>query len=132
MKSLFLFAILAAETPQQFDLDCSQPPPTQYASFAAPANVRFRVDLAAKRWCYADCRMIRPIADVQPSVIYFENETAEEKAHGLGTHRSVDRITGEYLFSSRFRILGRIHLVSEAAVCKPEPFSGFPAPTTQF
>lgn len=133
MKTLLVLMLTAGQSPQQFDLNCTQPPPSRYASFAEPANLRIRVDLAANRWCQADCKVLRNIAEVQPGMIFFERESLEEKAHGLGTYRSVDRTNGEYLFSSRFRTIGsRIHLVTEAAVCSLESFSGFPEVETKF
>ena len=113
---------------QRFDLDCSGPVPRADAIWEQ-ARAHFRIDLGAMRWCYADCKVINQIAEVQPATIWFEKSSDAEDAAGVIHFRAVNRETGEYTYAKQSRLYGSI---SQKAMCEKRPFSGFPVIQTKF
>jgi hypothetical protein len=112
---LMLFAATAASTPQQFDLICK----------GSGDVTHYRVDLAAKKWCWENCASTWPIARVEDERITFkEDDTPSEKVWNW-----VSRTTGEWFQGMRSATLGE---VSSHGTCEPAPFSGFPAHERKF
>lgn len=125
MKAFLLAAALAsssaAATTDQFDLICtgtSQGYPTD-----RPENTRYRVDLAAKQWCSLSCSDIRPIAEIEPSTIWFKNKQ-KQFASDTEWIEYVSRTSGKWV-----RVMGP--WVTDGT-CEPAPFSGFPTLNTKF
>lgn len=126
----------SAEPPQQFDLVCSGERKNELLAPAVPYSFRLHVDLAAGKWCQDKCGRIEPIAEAQPSIIYFEAESPEDILLGNKRTRFVNRETGKYMRSvSEYlgpRSLGVVSSDYVQADCEPAPFSGFPELKTKF
>ncbi len=112
MRALVLcLALIAtpAAAAEQFDLVCK-----------SKAEVtRYRVDLAAREWCWEGCTNgTWRIADVTSSRIVFKDEKTDTSV----VSNFVDRSSGRY---SRFN-QSRFGTFSSQGTCEVAPFSGFP------
>jgi hypothetical protein len=113
-------ALGAAPASGKFDLECADTVETT-GDPVAPYVAHYRIDLAAKKWCEAECRTVKPLVGVQASYITFEGEPNSDFWH------TIDRETGEdQIFSS---IGDREHTNGK---CTKRPFSGFPTFKTKF
>jgi hypothetical protein len=139
MKTLLLAMFVTTAAPsQQFDLVCRGQWRFALLDPSQPHNFRLRVDLATKQWCedappeYADrsCTVLKPIANVQPGLIVFQEESPEDKALGVTRSQIVNRQTGKYLHYEREP--RRSSIIAVEADCEPAPFSGFPKVKTKF
>lgn len=130
MKIVLVALLAAAATPQQFDLTCTGQGGTDGTSSIAwaPTEVHFRIDLATRRWCEADCKIIREIAEVQPASIWLEKQSPYEKAREIVHFRAINRETGQYTRIEE----SRYGSTAERGRCQPAPFSGFPEIRTKF
>ena len=108
---------------EQFDLLCSGKVEDRTTYKSKPIERRYHVDLAKGQFCYDNCT-IRPIAEVNNSIITFEQTKAAYKGD---TSRNLDfvRRTDGYwtFFTSYWSGEGR---------CEPAPFTGFPSEPTKF
>jgi hypothetical protein len=123
---LFGAILLAAASPaaaEQFDLLCSgtEQPFGQFHS--EPIARRYHVDLDKKQWCYNECT-IKPITEVNPSQIVFDEQKAAYRGDQSARLDYVDRTTGKWSFVTSYW--------SGDGVCQRAPFTGFPAPATKF
>lgn len=136
MKILALMLLAASQQPQQFDLVCTGEVKRDLLAPGSPYNVVLRVDLAAGKWCEDGCGVIHDIAEVQPSIIYFEKESAEDRLLRNQRSHFVNRGTGGYVRHVSERIeAGIASFRSERFTqgeCSPAPFSGFPELKTKF
>lgn len=89
---------------------------------------RLRVDLDAMKWCMGDCKIIRDIAAVQPSLLWLEKPSEYEIASEIVHFRVVDRESGEYKYINETRF-GR---TAAKGHCDRADFSGFPKVKTKF
>lgn len=126
MASLIIAMVLspctlgAAPASNRFDLECADTVQTT-GDPVAPYMAHYRIDLAAKKWCEAECRTVKSLAGVQASYITLEGEPNSEFWH------SIDREKGEdQIFSS----IGPTEHTS--GQCAKRPFSGFPTFKTKF
>jgi hypothetical protein len=124
VKVVLLALAAAAAHPQQFDLDCTGP---DASGMWKQASIHLRVDTARGEWCDGECKALRPIADVQPTVLWLDKSVDAEDAAGQGHFRTVDRESGEYT-NARMGPGG----YAEKALCTVQPFSGFPTFDTKF
>ena len=137
MKALVALALIAAAPPQQkFDLVCTGETKRDLTALGSPYNVTLHVDLEARKWCEGECSKIYDIAEVQPSIIYFEKESSEDKLlHNQRAH-FVNRQNGGYIRHISERVeAGIASFRSERftqGVCEKAPFSGFAKVTTKF
>lgn len=134
-----LILALAAQQPQQFDLDCRSPVPGADASVWKQASIHLRIDLAAMKWCndydadfaakngLISCGVLHPIVEVQPTVIWLEKAPDTPEGRPRAQYTAIDRVTGEY---DEVSDLYGGYAVS--AMCQKQPFSGFPKIQTQF
>jgi hypothetical protein len=121
--ALLLLAVAApAVAADQFDLECRG----NVTSAGASAARHYRVDLKAGRWCAdgdnGQC-VVRPIAEVEPDLIWFERREPKFPGDLQITHY-VSRTTGRWYW----------HLgpMETEGTCTPEQFSGFPKLETKF
>lgn len=116
----------AAQSAQQFDLNCVGQRWESLEGPAEPYEYAFRVDLAAKRWCWRDCATTFAIQDVAPDKITFSDERTDRRFDRRSSRNSVSRATGEHeLLAITIQPAPRYYRV--AGHCTPAPFSGFPA-----
>lgn len=120
----FVLLLAMVSTPamaaDQFDLICQG-----RAKYGASASWqkfenRYRVDLAAKRWCRDNCERVMPLADVNEARITFTS-IHDDATIGDVDH-FVERASGHLveIHSSRFSPQ------TVAAQCEAAPFSGMP------
>lgn len=128
-----LYASAAAAA--TFNLICSGTLTTEsfYSKESKPYRYEYRIDLEQKKWCSEDCKVIREIADVQPTRLVLEPpqdvNTVTEKKFSSGY---IDRETGRHsVFASSGRRADIIMLNWEGQ-CEKAPFTGFPAFETKF
>jgi hypothetical protein len=127
--ALLILAAAAASAPsQQFDLICTGTPGNDGALVYAGADLRLRVDLAAGKWCEDDCRVINPIVEQQPAMLWLEKASEIEQRREQVHVRAVNRETGQYLRIQE----SRFGQISERGQCQRAPFSGFPKIETKF
>jgi hypothetical protein len=136
LSRLVLLALAAATSPQQFDLVCTGDTKADFLATPSPYRVTLHVDLTARKWCEDKCGTIRDIAEVQPSLIYFEKASAEDKLLHNERNHFVNRESGGYIDYVNERIeagsasFRSMHFTQ--GTCKAAPFSGFPEIKTKF
>jgi len=110
----------------QFDLLCVGT--RKYGLEDAKATTeRYRIDLAAKRWCYKECDRTYNIYSVTPSAITLQQEVGPELgSDGSVRVHEIDRSTGELDHYRRQRSTGVTYEIK--AACEQAPFSGMPKP----
>ncbi|WP_278983275.1 hypothetical protein [Sphingobium yanoikuyae] len=120
----FVLMLALVSTPamaaDQFDLICQG-----RARYGAPASWqkfenRYRVDLAAKRWCRDNCERVMPLADVSEARITF---TSIHNNASIGdVDHFVERSSGRLveIMASRYSP------TTVEAQCEAAPFSGLP------
>ena len=74
--AISLIASASLAEPRQFDLVCSGELRDDATGSASPWSTRIAVDLDAAAYCDPACVSARPIARIEPGVIYFEDEPA--------------------------------------------------------
>jgi hypothetical protein len=120
-----LITASGAQAADQFDLICKGKMRFSVADPYEPRNSHLRLDLAAKQYCEGECKVTRPIQDVQPNHIMFESATEQEKALGTTFFHQIDRTSGKLIY---FKSAKRPYpsWIEHDAMCEPAPFSGFP------
>jgi hypothetical protein len=115
---------------ESFDLNCTLTHITAFDGgkmtqlLHKPIDISFRVNLATRRFCSAQCTETKPIYRVSPTEIVFEfDETPDHQ--GSERIEEVSRESGGY--HSQDWIDGETSLVS-LGKCQPAVFSGFPKP----
>lgn len=107
--------------PQQFDLICKGVDQPRIDGPKAPYEHRYRIDLAANRWCVDGCEGGVNIKSVTADQLVF----ADEEDRSITHRHSIDRTTGkQWRLDSDRDGLWR----AEQGHCDPAPFSGMPAP----
>src|SRR4051812_1137390 len=97
MASLIIAIILtpstlgAAPASNKFDLECTDTVQTA-GNRVAPYMAHYRIDLAAKKWCEAECRTLKSLASVQTSYITLEGEPNSEFWHSIDREKGEDQI----------------------------------------
>jgi hypothetical protein len=137
MIAILLLGSAAESPPQQFDLICKAAGAETSDGAFRPGAVHLRVDLDRKLWCEeppagvsaTPCAVLKPVAEIQPGVIWFEKATGEEEARGLMHWRAVNRETGSYHYVDEVPHVGSIAIASQ---CERASFSGFPTVPTKF
>lgn len=128
-----LFAVAAstvlvptASAADQFDLVCEGTRSIRAGAPAEPHSYGFRVDLAAKRWCWQTCERVYSIQEVQPDRIVFQDESEDTFRKRSVSTNTVSRVNGEHrlLFIEVRPLPATMETVGQ---CTPAPFSGFPA-----
>jgi len=143
MKVLALVAAatIAAQpqhTEEQFNLVCSG---TMHSYFEQTGSVKdepytytYRIDLKSGKWCEADCRVVNPIAEVQPTFLRLRPDRNEDAP----THREkwtslIDRTNGTeiVMVEGWDNLLGNSTMTWKGT-CERQPFTGFPEVKTKF
>lgn len=90
-------------------------------SAGEPYTVTYRIDLASRTWCEADCAETEPLADVSETEL-----TLRESYRPAGSHVIiVGRLAGIFADTA---IEGRIATLRSGR-CEQAPFTGFPIPS---
>ena len=122
------FSSSAYAESNQFDLICSGTSSgfENGEKTAGPFSQTLHVDLIRNEYCIDSCSEIRDIQRVDPLKITFVDVTRNpsELAH-YRDFASVERTTGKY--SVAFMDSGKLKFMTVDAVCKPAPFTPFPA-----
>ena len=87
-------------------------------------NEILRVDLDRKRWCKEKCTETRPIFEVTPERIKFEQDIRSDMDDTLSF---VNRENGVFGFRDRRWVGSDMFVTYTQATCKRAPFTGFPA-----
>lgn len=124
-----LLMLAADGLPHQFDLHCRGGIRHAWLDPYRPYDETLRVDLDRRLWCQGDCKLLRPIADVQPSLIVFSRESETEKALRQSNSMLVSREDGRLL---ALVDRGGRAITNIDARCEAAPFSGFPEVKTRF
>ena len=111
MLTLALVATPAAAAGDQFDLVCTSKAKT----------LHYRIDLAAREWCWEKCEATQRIVDVTSGRIVLR----DDKAPDLTSINFIDRATGRNFRFIKSRAAG---VITSDTTCEPVPFSGFPKP----
>lgn len=98
-----------------------------------PYRYEYRIDLAQRKYCDGECRALRDIAEIQPTVIILEpnrdiNTVTERQFH----MESINRETGRHSILHTSGRREQIMIMSWAGQCERAPFSGFPTFQTRF
>ena len=123
--ALLVLAVLAsASKPDQFDLICTGMETAHWNLQTGPVTSRYRVDLQANRWCQGECRVVKPLVEVSPTQLVFDEVKAAYRGDPSERLDFVQRDTGKWGFYNRE--------LQGDGTCEPASFSGFPTPTTKF
>jgi hypothetical protein len=114
--------ISAAPAPSKFDLECSGTTNSEDGSKASYTE-RYRLNLGTRRWCMGECRVVKPIADLQNSMILLEQSTPPDDSF----KHFLDREKGQDLIFDHGPPMS-----NTTGECKRLPFSGFPSFKTKF
>lgn len=113
---LLAMTVLTSAAPasaEQFDLRCRH----------EKGETRYRVDLVRGEACSGPCDRVWKMGEASTGELKLIDKTPKT-AGDLDERATVNRITGEYRYSSRIPGLGSW---TESGTCEPAPFSGFPA-----
>lgn len=136
--SLFVCPAIAASPSAQFDLMCSGTLTTTSALTprqAKPYSSHYRIDLAAKKWCEAECKVLHDVAAVQPAQLTLQSEEVDTLHERSSLMNIVDRETGAHKIlasSSSTHDQRTATILHWEGSCEPGTFSGFPDLDTKF
>jgi hypothetical protein len=123
---------------QQFNLVCSGTIHSFFENTASmkdePYSYTYRIDLKSGNWCEAECTVVRPIADVQPTILRLEpNRNEDAPTHREKWTSLIDRTDGSQMtmVESWDDLLGNSTMTWKGT-CERRPFSGFPEVKTKF
>jgi hypothetical protein len=128
---------MAAAPAVQFNLNCSGTFSARslYVDKTEPYSSVYRIDLAAGKWCEADCKALHDIASVQPTQITLTEKKVDTPSEKSQLSNVIDRETGEHRILSLYsspRDRRMISTLNWKGSCEPAPFSGFPSFDTKF
>lgn len=127
MRAIIIIASIIALLPaqaiasDQFDLICKGRQKTRAAGSWRPVTERFRIDLAAKRWCRGGCTKVAAIAAVDDARITFMHSSRADSLGAIDFY--VDRSTGKLVEYRQ----NEIFTSQLEGTCESAPFSGLPA-----
>lgn len=123
-----LIACLAAPAlaADQFDLACRGSRLLKRDGAGEPYAFRVRVDLAARRWCLDDCRLVMDINTVEPDRIVFQDDLILNTREEATRDATLDRRTNAF---RRILIIARPEesYSKVEATCTVQPFTALPA-----
>ncbi len=131
MKAVILFLGLLsvpAVAADQFDLVCKGRERYSVSGKWHPKEYRYRIDLAAQRWCAGSCDGTRIIDRVSDGVLSLLDKP-QVPFSGYTESLWINRRSGELRYLSNSR-LGSYE--EQEATCEPTAFSGFPEPVRKF
>lgn len=100
-----------------------------------PYSRTYRVDLDAGQWCESDCKILRPIVEVQPAFITLQDSKATDPALRSTVLNMVNRETGAHTILSTL-VMGRRTTTTVVSrfegQCERQDFTGFPELETKF
>ena len=117
--------LLAAAAAMAFNLSCDLHMKLVASHDTAPMEAdqrkTFRVDLTSLRWCEGDCRETKPVVRVRDTLLILIDDSDPR----IDAYESltINRESGRYDHHMRINESS----VDEKGVCKPTPFTGFPA-----
>lgn len=120
-------AVALGQSGQQFDLVCTGTQTTIDAggSRAERQTQRYRIDLAARRWCQEDCKAALKIQEVTPDEITLVDGEMSKTLQGH--HRlAISRTSAEVVDEVSMRALNLTMTFNGS--CSKKPFSGHPKP----
>jgi hypothetical protein len=131
MKSAVIALGLAALAGQalaadQFDLKCSGTRQMELNGPTEALSYGFRVDLAAKRWCWDHCERTYAIEDIGPDRIAFADSSTDEPRRRETVINEVSRVTGDHR-QTWIQVRPMPTFMETKGHCEVAPFSGFPA-----
>lgn len=110
-----------ASANDQFDLVCTGTLTKEIGGQPIQSARRYRIDLAANRWCEGECATGRVIHDVSADAIILEREKPTPPLH-MRVYHDVSRITGHV----SYMILSDVLYEKFEGQCEPAAFSGMP------
>ena len=114
-----------AAAADQFDLVCSGTRITKMNGPAEPFKFGFRVDLAAKQWCWDHCEKVFPIVNVFPDRIIFQDKEDDTRSARSMNKAEINRSTGQYE-STWIEVYPYPTYWKTEGLCEVSSFSGFP------
>jgi hypothetical protein len=98
-----------------------------------PYQYVYRLDLGAKKWCDGECKVQRPIAKIDPTVLTLVDERTDSLDRKGFAKETIDRETGRHSIerNSTSRLVGLI-LITWEGQCEKAAFTGFPEFKTKF
>lgn len=126
---VFIAAIVAIASPaaaaDTFDLVCKGTIKQSINGRPKPYEVRYRIDLAGKRWCREACTKVMAIQAVEAGRIVLL-QSDKQHSSDVQAYRWIDHTTGEWndYFSSKVGLSSVYQDV--VGQCDPADFSGFP------
>ncbi len=127
MRAMILAAAMIASpvaAADQFDLVCKGQYKERPNSGWKPVEVRYRIDIPAKSWCFESCRSAQQIQSIEGGKLVLFRPDPADRRSGYATHE-IDRVSGNY---SRTQNRGIGSFWEEEGHCEPADFSGFPSP----
>lgn len=126
--------IAAATVVQAFNLNCSGAEVKKSLSGTEEAefSTLLHVDIEHMKYCVDDCKFIREIKDVQPTVLNMRDDKSFDAGMQSSTFMYINRETGAYKEFSSIRSSIGISLTDRTGQCSKEPFTPFPAVETKF
>lgn len=138
MKTAVLALALAASNQgEAFDLVCAGEMSSEAitGNTSKPYSVRYRVDLAASKYCEDQCATVNPIFKVDPGVLVFESIDKDAPSERVRKINNVSRNTGEHLMLYTSRSTGSaasVLIMRWRGTCERADFTGFPTAGAKF
>lgn len=130
MLALILVAGIAFTQPtQQFDLVCEgtdRKVDRVLGTQEEPFEIRYRIDLARRVWCAADCRAVQPIEGITDTQLVLNDSHIERTTHSLTLLRTVDRMSGRFTVDMTMTVQGSPSHSLVTGTCQRAGFSGIP------
>ena len=118
----------AAQPPAKFDLVCKgEKRETAGAKTSTPYEVRYRIDLDAKRWCRGACAEAAQILSVTPDTITFADRKDADPSEPNNATHTISRTTGQLTDHSSVGRYPNNKFFDAKAQCDRAPFTGLPA-----
>jgi hypothetical protein len=128
---------LAAAPAAQFNLTCSGS--LSSSSLAGessePYAATYRIDLAQKKWCEEDCKVLHDIASIQAGQLTLSEERIDSPSEKSFSVNTINRETGAHKIiasSESHHVRGSSVNMHWEGSCAPSAFGGFPSLPAKF
>lgn len=99
---------------------------------ARPYRTAYRIDLASGKYCEGDCRLVRDIAEVQPTRITLDERGNVAPGSSDYSINVIERDSGAQTILTASGRRGAMLYVKSTGRCESQPFTGFPDIPTKF
>lgn len=128
LQMMMAAAVVAQAGGGEFDLNCAGTMKTHPLDGSAGVDAEYtskiRISLARGLWCWDACETVSVIEEADAARIVLSDSRDDS---GGSSYASVDRVTGSFFQSMKFREETMTLDMSISGECEPARYSGIPA-----